>query len=189
MARLPAEATDSKLAALMGELNRPSLSEDDLKEANAYAEMLELHKTTRPEPELDWRGKALTLALAVSYARPFSSNRNRDGKKEKPDFLAPMVDELTESELAVHKAVIGDRDHFYAHSDAEFRPTTPASLDGPKGKRRAFFQKVLVAYSPAQARQIRANVGKLNARVEARHKIVGAEIKAIDAAFPSEGRG
>ena len=190
MARHPAEASDPKFAALMDELNRLSLSASDLREANAYAEMLELHKSTRPEPESDWRGKAITVALAVSYARPFSSNKDRDGKYEKLGFLAPMLAKLTEGELVIHNEIIGDRHHFFAHTDAEFTPVHLVALDGPKGKDRAFMQIYRhVAYSPAKAKQIRANIVKLRSLVDSRLKTLQAEVKAIDAAFQPEGGG
>lgn len=62
---------------------------------------------------------AFNIALIVSYAKPFSSNRDLEGQREASlDRRVAIAEILNEEEVDLHKRVKELRNSHYAHSDA-----------------------------------------------------------------------
>jgi hypothetical protein len=62
--------------------------------------------------------RAVSTAIIVTYARPFSVNRDRNNKRELAD--QKYVDALDSPNRTVHDRIINLRNRAFAHSDAEY---------------------------------------------------------------------
>ncbi len=93
------------------------ISVADLTWANKYAtEFLQRVYGTCGDAD-DPVAMALAIAMVVGYWRPFSGNRDRDGRKER--WLARgLEDALDDEERELHRMVGRARNRLYAHSDA-----------------------------------------------------------------------
>ena len=67
---------------------------------------------------------ALVHALVVSYCRPFTQRRDREGQPEQEEYLAPFRESYTEAEQAMHDRLIELRHQVIGHSDATRSETT-----------------------------------------------------------------
>ena len=88
----------------------------DLAQAKAFLEYYldeELHDIRRT---FEIVPRALTLAIVVSYARPFSGNREADGSRSMP-LLKEAVGALDLEHRNAHSAALKRRNHSAAHSD------------------------------------------------------------------------
>ena len=61
---------------------------------------------------------AFNTSLIVSYSRPFTGNKNAEGKTERSPLKERVGEVLSEVEQKVHAKVVQRRNSTYAHSDA-----------------------------------------------------------------------
>jgi hypothetical protein len=84
--------------------------------AHVLAELLAKRWSNRKE---NLAHDAFNIALIVSYAKPFSSNRDLEGQREESlDRRVAITEILNEEEVDLHKRVKELRNSHYAHSDA-----------------------------------------------------------------------
>jgi len=101
------------------EWERLSISDDDLAQAKRFGNFIlerSLHDTTGGVDD-KLIHLAFNTALIVSYARPFTMNFDKLGKK-RPSMLLPFLENLSCEEGKLHKIVCDSRDQEYAHSDS-----------------------------------------------------------------------
>ena len=102
-------------------MDRLVMSQRDILEAQIYAEELKRRGLNYNSVRENRRKdrvifQALVEALTVAYARPFTGNNDRDGKREEGRLSDEYVPKDKEYR-GLHKRLIDDRDTAHAHSD------------------------------------------------------------------------
>lgn len=72
--------------------------------------------------------RAVSTAIIVTYARPFSVNRDRNNKRDPVDQR--YVDALDSPNRSVHDRIINLRNKAFAHSDAEYHDVKVELTEG-----------------------------------------------------------
>jgi len=112
----------------LGQFDRVVITDDDLATAERFIrEYLARELYDAEGPPDGVVAEAFTLAIVVTYARPFTSRKDRSGCPERRDMLSFLTDGLPEPGL--HTWIVGDRDRrvggarntAFAHSDARPR--------------------------------------------------------------------
>lgn len=99
-------------------IERENINSWDLEHAARYCtlylerELYDMAKTFVDE------SRAVSTAIIVTYARPFSGNRDRDNKRDPADQR--YVDALDSPNRSIHDRIINLRDKAFAHSDATY---------------------------------------------------------------------
>lgn len=177
------EESEALVNKLQRKLDRIALTNTDMEEADGFCDAyLEALGETGL---LHGPSKALTIAIAVSYCRPFSGNLDRDGKKEAnrhDDLIAEAADSF---DLDMHEEVLEDRDTFIAHSDAEVAPTLLSTL----GTGNLVFVRKYphVAYTAEKVARIRANIARLRSLLQPKEAELQAALKNFPRAFKPFG--
>lgn len=111
-----------------------------------------------PDPD-DVVVKALSMAAVIAYARPFSGQRDRHGRREH-DFedLYLEVLEMLDGGRALHDHVLGLRNQYLAHYDA-----ARARVELPEGDGPVRYMAP-TPLRPEQAKQLRLLAGTMSSR-------------------------
>jgi hypothetical protein len=108
--------------------------------------------------------EAITVAIIVTYARPFTRSKNRFGKWEDLD-LSFLTAPLSDGQRGLHQRTMAERDKAFAHSDAG--PQNIKVIDTPDG-RLTVSNVVRVLLEKWEAEELMENVRKMKAVLEPR---------------------
>jgi hypothetical protein len=97
---------------------RLRLSQDDLRSAKGYAQLILRRSYHRSRP-LAVPAQAVYTAFIISYSRPFSGNKDWDGTSTK--WWGPLLDRLSVEDRALHHRIIEERNTLVAHTDGKRR--------------------------------------------------------------------
>jgi hypothetical protein len=92
----------------------------DFKQANEFATHILRRKGQHDQKESQVKSlehRAFNTSLIISYARPFSQNKNFENEP-KSSLRKHVAEVLSETEIGLHDRVLSMRDTLYAHSDA-----------------------------------------------------------------------
>jgi hypothetical protein len=99
--------------------DRLHITQEDLAQASRFGRLiLSLDSDTEKEDQNSRLiRQALDIALVVSYCRPFTLFRSKEGKRESrlPESLLAV---LSNEERSIHESLLNQRNQEYAHSDA-----------------------------------------------------------------------
>lgn len=99
--------------------DRLHITQEDLAQASRFGRLILSLDFDIEKEDQDSRliRQALDIALIVSYCRPFTLFRNKEGKRESrlPESLLAV---LSAEERRIHKSLLNRRNQEYAHSDS-----------------------------------------------------------------------
>ncbi len=97
---------------------RISIYLKDFMQSREFADyVLQRNLPSKKSPKLGLIHLAFNTSLVVSYSRPFTGNKNPEGKTVSSPLKELVREVLNEEERKVHNRVVGSRHSTYAHSD------------------------------------------------------------------------
>jgi hypothetical protein len=104
-------------------------------------------------------GEALTVAIVVTYARPFTQKYNRFGEEESFD-TSFLVDPLPNQQRGLHNYMVRERHQAFAHSDASLQRIKVADTSA---ERLITSHGIPVLLEKSEAEKLLANVCQMKA--------------------------
>ena len=99
------------------QIERENINSWDWAHAERYCRAFLARDLQSMSKTYDDDSRAFTTAIVVTYARPFSGNRDREGRRDPVN--ANYVEALEEKARAIHDRIVELRNTAFAHSDAK----------------------------------------------------------------------